>query len=91
MTEVMNNAVNDAFQRDLVYDGGAGKLSKRALLAIGYVAHVMEREHVLGNGETALYWHLVGVAAGHAVATREKPKRRRRAKAAGMEIREVRP
>ncbi len=77
----MDNPVNEAFQNDLSSDGGAGNLSPRALLAIGYVAHVMAREHVLGNGETALYWHLVGVASGHAVARRERSMRKRFAKA----------
>ncbi len=80
MSEIMDNPVNDAFQREMVCDGGAGNLSPRALLAIGYVAHVMTRECILGNGETALYWHLVGVASGHATGRRERPQRRRRIK-----------
>lgn len=40
-------------------------LSRSSQLALEYVCKVVSEDHQLNNGQTALYWHLVSVVAGH--------------------------
>lgn len=53
--------------------GDFGSLSESTRTALDYAAFTAERDHPLGAGRTALYWHLASVVAKH-VATGEERK-----------------
>lgn len=51
--------------------GGYCPLSRHVVIALEYLAHVVAEEHVLHNGETALFWHLVGTIGKHVASIRK--------------------
>lgn len=45
---------------------GQQDLSRRVQDAIAKVATAIQEDHGTLNGQTALYWHLISIAASHA-------------------------
>lgn len=48
---------------------GQEGLSQRVRNAVAELATAIEEEHGTLNGKTALYWHLISIAASHAKPT----------------------